>query len=327
MNLTEIIDGLFENGKRWEELTTEEQELVALKAQENNVFTPAPTPVPTPVEPPKQPTTGLYVPESTLSDYLAQNPNDPNFAKLKQVADQPTFIWLNGDETQAGVVQRVEDILKDANGQTVGFSLYAIPGRDGGGASAGGVQTIDDYNAYVGAIGYAIEKAGNPRVDVVVETDALGLNLPLAYSAINAATDILKKNSNTKVFLTASEWVEASDMAGRLKGAGVERADGVAVNVSGRMTFPKVEDYVKSVLSHLKPGLTYLIDTSRNGAEVPDGQWENTPGTKLGHFPQVFNEAQRYAYLWIKPPFESDGNSNGAGNAGSLWIAGLEAML
>lgn len=290
--------------------------------------TPTPTPTPEPTPQPEPGDSGYYRPDTPLTEFIKSNSNHAEIETLKRIDLIPTFVWLNGDRSEAEVVKQVTEHLTKAAGKVVGFSLYAIPGRDGGNYSAGGVKDMPTYKAYVGAIGYAIQEAGNPRVDVVIETDALGLNLPTAYEALNAAVDILRKNSNTKVFLTASEWItDTNDMAQRLIGAGVKRAAGVAVNVSGRSVFPDIENYVKDILTKIgDPKLCYLIDTSRNGVKT-SGQgekaWCNTPGTKLGQAPQIFESGPKYAYAWVKPPFESDGQCEGGPAAGALWVDGL----
>ncbi len=57
------------------------------------------------------------------------------------------------------------------------------------------------------------------------------------------------------------------------------------------------------------PGLGAVIDTSRNGnGAPPDGAWCDPAGRKLGRPPTPSTgEAGIDAYLWVKPPGESDG--------------------
>ncbi|MGI8470304.1 MAG: glycoside hydrolase family 6 protein [Pyrinomonadaceae bacterium] len=273
-----------------------------------------------PPEPQNAPPQGFYVAPSQLTAWLETHQTDPNYSLLKtKIADVPKFIWLNGSQSDIDLVKKT---MTDCGESIPCFVIYAIPDRDAQQYSAGGFKTVDAYNAWVGAIGWQIQQS-NKKCVFIVEPDALGLlnDKPTTYPCINAAVDILKKNSNTKVFLDAPMWVNASDMAGRVKGAGVERADGISVNVSGYKDTVTCETYAKNVLAKLKNGLQYIVDTSRNGGKTNEGEWCNPSGAKLGRTPELVNSGQVYAYAWVKLPEESDGNCNGGGDAGSLFIS------
>jgi endoglucanase len=269
--------------------------------------------------------TSFYVPPTQLSAYLEANPTDPNFAALEDIAKTPTFKWLNGDTVNDP--KTVFDIMTNCGDTIPCFSLYAAPGRDNGGPSAGGLQDFAAYAAYVGDLAYQIKQAGNKHCFFVVETDLLGLDNAVAttYPCINAAVDELKANSNTMVFLVDSAWVEASDMAGRLQGAGVERADGVVTNVSGFDTTANCEARLAAVMATLPQTLLKMIDTSRNGGTTAAGDWEDPTGAKLGAKPT--SSTANPIGVWVKIPGESDGEKNGWPVAGQLYVPGLVSMI
>src|SRR5215211_3205292 len=77
-----------------------------------------------------------------------------------------------------------------------------------------------------------------------------------------------------------SRWQSATEMANRLKSAGVDRARGFSLNLSN--TFPTAEQrtYGDSI-SALTGGKRFVIDTSRNGLSS-NGEWCNPSGRALG---------------------------------------------
>src|SRR5690606_3998627 len=116
-------------------------------------------------------------------------------------------------------------------------------------------------------------------------------------------------------------WVNAEEMAGRLRMVSVDRARGFALNVSN---FISTEDNVRygNYLSSLLGGKKYVIDTSRNG-NGPDQNlvWCNPNGRALGQMPQIVSGRSALdAFLWIKYPGESDGTCNGVPTPGVLWL-------
>lgn len=104
-----------------------------------------------------------------------------------------------------------------------------------------------------------------------------------------------------------SSWVPADQMASRLRNAGIEQATGFAVNVSNFQPTGALIDYGRR-LSGLLGGKPFVIDTSRNGARNPGGEWCNPAGAGLGEAPTVATgDDLVHAFLWVKRPGESDG--------------------
>ena len=74
-------------------------------------------------------------------------------------------------------------------------------------------------------------------------------------------------------------------------------------------------------LSALLGGKHFIIDTSRNGIPGTDPQdWCNPQGRALGTTPTTnTGHALIDAFLWVKPPGDSDGTCKGGPSAGKWW--------
>jgi endoglucanase len=172
---------------------------------------------------------------------------------------------------------------------------------------------------------------------VVLEPDALGLlKQCLSEPAQQERLGLLKfaiqtfnQLPATYVYLDGghSAWLPAEEAAARLKAAGVEEAQGFALNTSNYQATEKLIGYGKQV-SALLGGKHFVIDTSRNGNGPPtvadqksEDNWCNPPGRALGS-PPTSETADPLcdAYLWLKKPGESDGTCNGGPKAGE-WYA------
>src|SRR5204862_7891610 len=82
------------------------------------------------------------------------------------------------------------------------------------------------------------------------------------------------KAANAIVYLDAGHagWLTAATAADRLKEAGVDLADGFSLNVSNYISTSSNVSYGKSVSDRVG-GKHYVIDTSRNGVGVTNGDW------------------------------------------------------
>jgi endoglucanase len=133
---------------------------------------------------------------------------------------------------------------------------------------------------------------------------------------------VLASHPDVSVYLDAgnSNWHTASDIAGRLEQAGVDQAQGFALNVSNFVATATETQYGDAV-SALIGGKHFVVDTSRNGrGPTPDAQWCNPSGRALGDRPTAATgDPLADAYLWIKHPGESDGTCNGGPSAGEWW--------
>jgi endoglucanase len=287
---------------------------------------PAPAPQPTPA-------TELYIPETQASRFAQANPNYPGVDLIKKIAAQPTAEWLG--EWSGNVFNAVKSYQDKAGNKLPVYVAYNIPGRDNDNYSAGGLHSPAEYYSWIGSIGASI---GDRKAWIDLEPDAIGLSIAKhevinpdgsksyvdaltdqqkqeRYTMLSIAIDILRKQPNLKVYLDASMWHSPEKNAELLRRAGIDKADGFSVNVSG---FKKTDECISyaNKLSALLSGKHFVIDTSRNGngewITTEKDPWCNPPGRALGETPKLNPVASCDGYLWIKRPGESDGSLRGA---------------
>ncbi|MCC2334297.1 glycoside hydrolase family 6 protein [Cellulomonas wangsupingiae] len=251
---------------------------------------------------------------------------------LEKAAGRGTARWLGpADDTTR--VRAYAQAAAAARATPV-FVTYAIPDRDCGSHSSGGITTPDGYRAWVDAVAAGI--AGS-RAVVVVEPDAL-LHLDRCGDSTERL-DLLRYSvgayagAGAEVYLDAASsnsfgWStrHLTDIAQRLRAAGVDRAAGFAVNTSNFQTSAHEVAY-GTYVSTLLGGAAFVVDTSRNGngpLAGPTGTvWCNPEGRALGHPPRATGTGPHVADLWLKTPGRSDGACNGGPAAGRFWEAYL----
>ncbi len=248
-------------------------------------------------------------------------------AALDRIAGQPHAEWF-GDwnpDVASAVDQRVTAIT-DADAVPL-MVVYNIPFRDCGQYSAGGARDASGYRTWIRQVATGIK---NRKVVVVLEPDGLGLLTKCLsppdqqgrLGLLQDAVRVLAANAGTHVYLDAgnARWIPAAEMATRLQHAGLAGADGFALNVSNYIGTEESVAYGKAV-SALAGGKHFIVDTGRNGnGPTADAAWCNPDGRALGQAPTVSTgEPLVDAFLWVKPPGESDGTCNGGPRAGEWW--------
>ncbi len=244
-------------------------------------------------------------------------------ALMDRIATRPTSSWF-GDwnaDVRAAVDAKVSPA--SAAGQLPVLVAYAIPHRDCGGLSGGGVAE-DAYRAWIRSFAAGI---GTRPAAVIVEPDALPQLDCLDPAAKQSRLELLREAvavlddlPATVVYLDAghSAWKPAGVMSERLRAAGVARARGFSLNVSNFMPTSGEVSYGQA-LSNLLGGVHFVVDTSRNG-QGSNGDWCNPAGRGLGTPPTAATGvALLDALLWVKYPGESDGTCNGGPPAGQWW--------
>ncbi|MEU7136807.1 glycoside hydrolase family 6 protein [Streptomyces sp. NPDC046261] len=250
---------------------------------------------------------------------------------IQKIASQPVAEWVGIDDPE-GQTRGFTEAAAKADRDAL-LVLYNIPHRDCGQYSQGGAS---DGNAYRAWLDRAVRGIGDRAATVILEPDALphmedGCT-PQEYheerfALLKEAVGKLKALPRTKVYLDAGNpsWVTPVDrMAEPLRRAGIEQADGFALNVSNFQTTEDSKDYGHR-LSRLVGGKHFVIDTSRNGNGPLSGAdhekaWCNPSGRALGEPPTTrTGDAQVDAYLWVKRPGESDGACKGGPDAGQWW--------
>lgn len=252
--------------------------------------------------------------------WQSSRPDDA--AMIKKIADQPKAIWMGG--WNSNIQGDTQNIINKAQqtGAVPVFIAYNVPGRDCGSYSAGGTSNAQAYRDWIDGMASGI---GNSRTVVVLEPDALahdclqGDKKTERYDLLKYAIQKFKSLGSTAVYLDAghSAWVDAGQMSQRLNDAGIASADGFALNVSNFETTDASIAYGQQISGQVN-GKHFIIDTSRNGnGPSPDKQWCNPAGRALGEKPTTStNNPLIDGMLWLKYPGQSDGNCNGAPNAG-----------
>jgi endoglucanase len=251
--------------------------------------------------------------------------NDDAEAVYERLASVPQGIWLTPEQYPSGdvgpAVTTVVDAADEA-GQVPTFVVYGIPDRDCSGGFSGGGLPADQYGPWVQEIADAA--ATGDDVAVVVEPDALASALQCGsreqrVTLIADAVDRLAAAGlTTYVDGGHSNWVTPKQLAPLLEEVGVEDVRGFATNVSNFQTDADEQAYAER-LSTLLDGAHYVIDSGRNGFGATD-DWCNPPGRAFGTEPGVATgQGGLDAFLWVKPPGESDGECNGGPAAGDFW--------
>nr|WP_062304678.1 glycoside hydrolase family 6 protein [Demequina subtropica] len=248
--------------------------------------------------------------------------------RLAKIAKTPTAKWVGSwlSGTQARTAVRDYTSRAKKAGRTGVLVIYAIPGRDCGSYSAGGVST-SQYARWIDKVADGI--VGRPWV--ILEPDALaqlgdcsGQGDRVGY--LRYAAKKLTQ-AGARVYLDAghSNWRSVDDTVARLRKVGFKYAAGFSLNTSNYNTTAAERAYGAAIARKLG-GRTFVIDTSRNG-KGSNGQWCNPSGRGLGTRPMVTADRKYVdAYLWIKAPGESDGYCNGGPAAGAWWQKGALAL-
>lgn len=258
----------------------------------------------------------------TADAWRASRPADAT--QLDKIASQPQVRWFGNWNTDIAHDVDAAVTTMAGDGAIPVFVAYNIPNRDCGGLSGATATTVSGYRAWIA--GFAAGLAGR-RAAVILEPDAVaGLDCLSApdqaqrLALLHDAVTTLRGTGSVAVYLDAGNpaWHPASVMADRLAQAGLENAQGFALNVSNFLATSENIAY-GTQLSALTGGKHFLIDTSRNGAGG-NGDWCNPAGQALGERPTTSTGKPLVdAFLWVKAPGESDGACNG-GPAAGAWM-------
>ena len=267
----------------------------------------------------------FYTSPTTQAAAAAQAATGETRTLLDKIAQTPQALWVgdwsSADQARASVADRTARAA--TAGQIALLVVYAIPGRDCGNHSAGGVAT-SEYAAWIDTVAAGI--TGRPWI--ILEPDALaqlgdcsGQGDRAGY--LQYAAQVLSQ-AGGQVYIDAghSDWLSVEETARRLTLIGFEHADGFALNTSNYQTTTASRAYGEAV-SELVGGKPFVVDTSRNGTGPSGSEWCNPSGRGLGEPPRTVADGTRLAGLvWAKAPGESDGSCNGGPGAGQWWQAG-----
>jgi endoglucanase len=263
-------------------------------------------------------------PNSNVEKWIAANPSDSRESTIAaKIASQPQASWFT-TYNPTTIASQVSAIAAPAAaaGQVPILVMYEIPNRDCGGASAGGAPSIADYETWASAFASGL---GSASAIVLVEPDSLALQTCLSSAdasardaAIAYAGHVLHADDpNAHVYFDGghSDWNTAAQQATALEAASVTTdANGVFTDASNFEWNNDELWYGQQILQAIGDSALHLvIDTSRNGAG-PGNTWCDPSGRALGLTPTA-NTGYSYvdAFLWVKPPGESDGCADAAG--------------
>ena len=242
-----------------------------------------------------------------------------NYSIVKNIDSQsvnyygePSALWIFNDTDALQYLQRLLKIPAADKAYYLAVQ-YLIPNRDRGGYSRGGSA---DSAAYTSAVHRIAQIIGNKPVIVIIEPDELYFEDP-DYELMKIAVKVYRqKCRNAKIFIDAGNpaWLAPKEVVKRLRKAGIHFADGFSVNVSSFYPTQTCIQYADSIIQSFI-GKKYLIDTSRNGGRSPRYPDIYDPeGIKIGISPSFHTKNPNcLAFLWIKPPGESDGRVAPAG--------------
>jgi endoglucanase len=182
------------------------------------------------------------------------------------------------------------------------------------------------YTAFIADFAVGLE--GRDAI-VVLEPDALALEDCLSSAqvvereALMADAVTVLTAAGASVYLDAgdSAWVPADEMAEHLVAANLAGAAGFALNVSHTETTADTIGYAEELRAIVGDGAHYIVDTGRNGlGPTDDHAWCNPRERAVGDLPTLATGVDGAdAYLWVKPPGDSDGSCNGGPVAGAWW--------
>ncbi len=145
--------------------------------------------------------------------------------------------------------------------------------------------------------------------DALAQLDCLPENQrPVRIDLLKyAANQLATKNPNTWAYMDGgnTNWIEAAEMARRLRLVDVGKLRGFALNASNFYTTEQSVTKGNAIRTALGGGTQFVVDTSRNG-NGSNGEWCNPAGRKLGVPSQVGGGAD--LLLWLKVPGDSDGD-------------------
>ena len=253
------------------------------------------------------------------------------YPELEYYFPYPVGNWIsipdNGPVDKIHI--RAKHVVKHHGTHNPVVVLYSIPNRDFSGIhSMGGCDTAEEYLQFVNIVSKELAHGADPII--ILEPDAL----PAVWHKsellreertllLSQAVDILNRNiPNPHIYIDIGNplWILDTFEAGELLlEAGVANTSGFSLNVSNFFSTEDCVEYGIQIAEMVNKN--FVIDTSRNGAgHLHKDAWCNPPGRKLGVAP-TFDTGYEYvdAFLWIKPPTESDGECNGGPAAGRIW--------
>jgi endoglucanase len=244
---------------------------------------------------------------------------------FSRLAGTPQGIWLTPEQYPVGAVGPfVTQVVAaaDRGGQVPTFVVYGVPDRDCSGQHSAGGLSADQYGAWVDEI--ATAAGAGDAAAAVVEPDGLAALLECGDRdqrvglIKDAAQQLVREGVTTYLDGGHSHWVDPAQLAPLMEDAGVGEVRGFSTNVSNFQSDDDELAYGEELSAELG-GAHFIVDSGRNGFGAT-GEWCNPPGRAFGTEPgPVSGPGPLDAYVWVKPPGESDGDCGGGPAAGQFW--------
>jgi hypothetical protein len=298
----------------------------------------------------------------------------PTWSESYRLYGQPHAIWLDQYDSIGANLPKLAKTLKAAASarQIPELVVYAIPMRDLGQSSEGGFQSYEDYladNRQNARLIQQFNQSTGVHPIVYLEPDSIPLAVQyqrdqngseearkIYAERIRVTQELIElyQQAGARVYLEAghSGWFDYGEadlnrIATALNEAHIEKADGLATNVSNRQPVEKNEKEEKSIAIHgqktevhylrrllplLKnPKLDVRVDTSRNGGgtqarqyylhpegllidnETPTGRWvgmwQSMPNGDI-QFQPFFGKARSLSRLTGKEKYSYNSRQN-----------------
>ncbi|MCX6127923.1 MAG: glycoside hydrolase family 6 protein [Proteobacteria bacterium] len=257
--------------------------------------------------------------QARTASLAMQAAHSPDAQLMQYVADNTVARWFVGGDpgnTGARVKQYIEQA---AAAQKIPVLVaYNIPNRDCGQFSAGGANSSANYLKWIDALANGI---GSHKAFVILEPDYLPLSCAgVMFDTMKAAVEKLKQAPGARVYIDIghAKWLGVDEAIYKLRLSGIEMADGFSLNVSNYFDDQQNIAYGQQIRSKLQKN--FVIDSSRNGnGPSDDSNWCNPRGRALGRRSTLKTGIDGLdAFIWIKPPGESDGSCGGLPAAGQF---------
>ena len=252
-----------------------------------------------------------------------QRANDAGW--LDPITTQPQARWLNGFADLDDVPSLVAAAKRQ--GALPVLVAYAIPNRGCSNFREGlpygdydrPTPRADSYAAWIAELVRRLGRPGRWWCWNPMPSRPTASTTPARATLRGAVDELVAAKQYVYIDAGHSSWVPSGEVAMRLLRSGVEKAEGVSLNVSNRYPTWAAADFGEE-LSELVGGRDYIVDSSRNGADDTEldpaslsNDWCNRPDQALGVQKIGTPDAARWphlaAQLWIKVPGESDGNA------------------
>ena len=259
---------------------------------------------------------------------------DEDADMLWRIAGTPQARWVGdfmGDDRIA--IQAESSYREAARAEQISLMVMAgVPGR-----GCRDVANQDEAReVYRSRVATAVEPLADFDVEVwyIFEPGAVSslgecVDADFTVEMLNMGIQIMA-DAGIHLYVDAGTVLSPSAevMAQRLALLDLDRVAGIAIGTSGFHPEDVERERGDQILELLgQDHLTYVLDTSRNGANnPPPPEVCNPEGQAIGKAPRIMDQGNLKAYVWVKRPGESDGDGcrGGAGSGDFSVQLGLE---